>query len=109
MPDSYPFTSRFEVLCEHGAVEYHFRAGGRSLEEGEPTNALTVYRNEVAPEPIELEQADPYERECAYFVECVRNGTPASRSTPADAMAAMRVSLAALASAEHGGSVTITG
>ncbi|HEV2127657.1 MAG TPA: Gfo/Idh/MocA family oxidoreductase, partial [Thermomicrobiales bacterium] len=23
MPESYPFTSRFEVLCDNGAVEYH--------------------------------------------------------------------------------------
>lgn len=107
MPESYPFTSRFEVLCDNGAVEYHFRAGGRSFEVGEPTNVLTVYRNEGDPEVIEVEQSDPYENECAYFIECVRNGTPAVRSTAADAMAAMRLSLAAQASAESGDSVAI--
>ena len=107
MPDSYPFTSRFEVLCDNGAVEYHFRAGGRSFEVGEPTNVLTIYRNEGDPEVVEVEQTDPYENECAYFIQCVRDGTPADRSTPAAAIAAMRLSLAAQASAASGGPVTI--
>lgn len=107
MPDSYPFTSRFEVLCENGAMEYHFQAGGRSFEVGTPTNVLTVYRNERDPEVVDVEQTDAYEHECAYFIECVRSGTPASRSTPADSMAAMRVSLAAQASAERGTPVTV--
>jgi predicted dehydrogenase len=107
MPDSYPFTSRFEVLCETGAVEYHFRAGGRSFEVGEPTNILTVYRNEGDPEVVEVEQSDPYENECAYFIECVRNGSMPDRSTTANAMMAMRLSLAAKGSAERGTLVRI--
>ena len=32
MPE--PFSSRLEVLCEEGAMEYAFRAGGRSVEMG---------------------------------------------------------------------------
>ncbi len=108
MPESYPFTSRFEVLCDNGAVEYHFRAGGRSFEAGEPTNALTVYRNVGDPEDIQVEQSDPYENEIAYFADCVRNGTPAHRATPADALTAMRLSLAALESADQGQPATIS-
>ena len=107
MPESYPFTSRFEVLCERGAVDYHFRAGGRSFEVGEPTNELTVYRNEGDPEVVEVEQTDPYANECAYFIECVRSGTQPERSTPAAAMDAMLVSLAAQASVERGAPVAI--
>lgn len=95
MPESYPFTARFEVLCEHGAIEYHFQAGGRSFEVGEPTNTLTVYRHGGDPEVIEVEQSDPYENEIAYFVKCVRNGTAAERATPAQGLEAMKVSLAA--------------
>ncbi len=107
MPESYPFTSRFEVLCDNGAVEYHFRAGGRSFEVGEPTNVLTVYRNEGGPEVIEVKPSDPYENEIAYFVHCVRNGLPADRANPADAMAAMRVSIAAQTSVDSGAPVSI--
>ncbi|CAN5662132.1 Gfo/Idh/MocA family oxidoreductase [soil metagenome] len=107
MPESYPFTSRFEVLCDNGAVEYHFRAGGRSFEVGEPTNVLTVYRNEGDPEVVEVEQSDPYENEIAYFVDCVRNGHSADRANPADALAAMHVSIAAQASVASGNPGTI--
>ncbi|MBA2557594.1 MAG: Gfo/Idh/MocA family oxidoreductase [Chloroflexi bacterium] len=102
MPESYPFTSRFEVLCEHGAVEYHFRAGGRSFEVGEPTNELTVYRDEGDPTLVSVEQTDPYVNECAYFIDCVRNGNAPERSSPTAALEAMRLSVAAQASADSG-------
>lgn len=107
MPESYPFTSRFEVLCENGAVEYHFRAGGRSFEVGEPTNELKVYRNEGDPETVAVEQTDPYANECSYFIECVRSGAVPERSTPAAALDAMRVSLAALASVDANAPVAV--
>lgn len=99
-PESYPFTSRFEVLCEQGAVEYHFQAGGRSFEVGEPTNTLTIYRNEGDPEVIEVEQTDAYVNETGYFIDCIRQGVPADRATPRDALLACRVGLAAKESVE---------
>lgn len=99
-PENYPFTSRFEVLCERGAVEYHFQAGGRSFEVGEPTNTLTVYRNEGDPEVIEVEQTDAYVNETGYFIDCIRHGVPADRATPRDALLACRVGLAAKESVE---------
>ncbi len=101
MPESYPFTSALDVLCENGAIEYHFRAGGRSFEIGEPTNTLTIYRAEGDLETLAVEQSDPYENEVAYFVECVRSGARAERATPGDALTALRVALAARASAEQ--------
>ena len=103
MPESYPFSSRMEVLCARGAVEYEFRAGGRSVEMGTGVNALTLYPNAGDPERLRPEQADPYFAECAYFVECVRDGKPASRATPADARAALAVALAARESIDRGG------
>jgi predicted dehydrogenase len=103
MPESYPFTATLEVLCERGAIEYHFRAGGRSFEVGEPTNELMLYRNEGDPERIDLEQTDAFYNEAAYFLDCVRNNTPASRSEPMSALIALDVALAAQKSAESGG------
>jgi predicted dehydrogenase len=101
-PESYPFTSRIEILCEAGAIEYHFQAGGRSFEVGEPTNRLTVYRAEGDPELLAVEQTDPYANETGYFIDCVRSGQPADRATPADAQLALRVGIAARESAETG-------
>jgi predicted dehydrogenase len=102
MPESYPFTATLEVLCERGALEYHFRAGGRSFEEGEPTSELMYFRDEGDPERLLVEQTDAFYNEVAYFLESVRNGQPATRSTPADALVALDVALAAQRSVDTG-------
>jgi predicted dehydrogenase len=106
-PESYPFTSRLEVLCEHGAVEYHFQAGGRSFEVGQPTNSLKVYRNDGDPEILAVEQTDAYVNETGYFIDCIRRGVPADRATPRDALLASRVGLAARESVEFQRTVSL--
>lgn len=103
MPESYPFSSRFEVLCERGAIEYHFRAGGRSVEMGAGLNDLTLYPNSGDPQRLTPEQHDPYAAEVAYFIDCVRTGVPATRATPDAARLALRVALAARQSLERDG------
>jgi predicted dehydrogenase len=107
MPESYPFTSSLQVLCESGAFEYHFRAGGRSVEVAGGTNDLFLYPNDADPTKLTVPQRDPYTAEIAYFVECVRTGQPATRATPADARLALQVGLAARTSLEQRATVTI--
>jgi len=111
LPESYPFGSRLEVLGERGALEYHFRAGGRSVEMqgGTGVNDLTLYP--AAGDPVRLDPAqhDPYAAEIAYFLECVRAGRSAARATPADARLALRVALAARDSLERGAPVELDG
>ena len=108
MPESFPFTSRIEILCERGAVEYHFQAGGRSFEVGEPTNTLTIYPEVGDPEPVTVEQSDPYTNEVAYFIACLRSGSPADRATVHDAYTAVRLGLGAKRSAETGETVVLS-
>lgn len=103
MPESYPFTAVLHVLCERGAFEYTFRAGGRSVEVGGGVNELVYYPNEGDPEELKVEQQDPYFAEVAYFVECVKNGAPATRATPEAARSALKVGLAAREAVAHGG------
>ena len=103
MPESYPFGARLEVLCDHGAVEYHFRAGGRSVETGTGVNELTLYPSDGAPVHLTPEQHDPYAAEVGYFVECVNQGRPADRASLADALLALRVALAVRDSLDGGG------
>jgi predicted dehydrogenase len=95
MPESYPFTSVLHVLCETGAFEYTFRAGGRSVEMGGGVNELVYYPNAGEPETIKVAQADAYAEEIRYFAECVAQGSPAQRATPAEARTALKVGLAA--------------
>jgi predicted dehydrogenase len=103
MPESYPFSSRLEVLCEQGALEYAFRAGGRSVEMGGGVNELTLFPVEGEPLRLEPAQSDPYANECAYFLDAIRHGSPADRATPADGLQALAVALAARESLEQGG------
>ena len=103
MPESYPFTSSMQVLCETGALEYNFQAGGRSVEMGTGRNELMLFPNEGDPVQQSVLQADPYAAEIAYWVECLRSGAPASRATPGDARMALKVALAARRSLERDG------
>ncbi|MGH2561674.1 MAG: Gfo/Idh/MocA family protein, partial [Thermomicrobiales bacterium] len=108
MPDSYPFTSALHVLCERGAVEYHFRAGGRSVEMGKGVNQLICYPAEGDPITIDVPQDDPYQTEIAYFAERVATGTLAARATPTAARLALHVGLAATRAVELGTVETIS-
>jgi len=107
MPESYPFTSSFQVLCERGAMEYDFQAGGRSVEMGAGVNELKLFPNEGDPQVVSVEQQDPYFAEIDYFVSCVTEGVAADRATPADARLALQVALAARESLMAGTTVTI--
>ena len=83
------------LVCERGAIEYHFRAGGRSVEMGAGLNDLILYPAEGEPTKLSVPQADPYAAECAHFLDCVRAGIQADRATPHDARLAVEVALAA--------------
>lgn len=109
MPESYPFGSRFEVLCDAGALEYHYRAGGRSFEAGGGVNHLTLYPATGESIPAIVEPVDPFQAEVEYFAECVRSGAPPVRVTARDAILALKVALAARASLEQGGATVAIG
>ena len=67
MPESYPFTSSFQILCERGSFEYNFRAGGRSVEMGGGTNELTFFPNSGDPEVLDARTGRPLHRRGALF------------------------------------------
>jgi predicted dehydrogenase len=103
MPESYPFSSRLEVLCENGALEYAFRAGGRSVEMGGGVNELTFFPSAGDPMLLAPVQIDPYAAECADFVDRIQQNKPAAQGLPADALLALAVALAARESLERDG------
>ena len=70
---------------------------------GGGVNELTLFPNEGDPLRLAPAQFDPYGAECTYFVDAILRGTAADRATPADALQALAVSLAARESLERGG------
>ena len=109
MPTDYPFTAGLRVLCEGGVVEYHFRAGGASFEQGQPVKYLLLHEPGKPSQPIPVGSGDAFEQEMAYFVECVQSGVPPTVVTPADARLAVQTCLAARQSLETGAPVALDG
>lgn len=96
MPDGYPFTMTLSVLCERGAVEFSFRAGGTGVESGtEQGTSLMVYPAGQAPRPLECAAGDAFQAEVAYFIDCVRSNKMPERGTPEQGRLAVQTCLAA--------------
>ena len=107
MPRDFPFTTGIRVTGERGMVEYHFRAGGASFEQGQPVSYLQVHTDGKPNQKLIPKPGDGYEREIAYFVECVEKGSPPEIVTAEDARLAVQVALACRRSIEMGETVRL--
>lgn len=108
MPLDYPFTAGLRVVCEGGAIEFHLRAGGASLEQGKPEHYLLIHEPGRPSQPVDFTPEDMYEREVAYFVECVQKNSQPITVTPQDARLAVQTSLAVVKALETGQQVRLT-
>jgi predicted dehydrogenase len=105
MPPDFPFTMALKVLCERGAAEFTFRAGGTSVDMGGGSH-LTIYepgRSYAPPVP----EGSAYDRQIAYFADCVRAGKQPERGTLEQALLAVQVADAVRQSLETGALVTL--
>jgi predicted dehydrogenase len=100
MPQGYPFTAGLRVLCERGVAEFRFRAGGASVEMGGGSQLVVYEAGESYTPPIP--EGDGYERQIAYFVECVRSGKTPEHGTPEQGRLAVKMCNAARQSMETG-------
>ncbi len=107
-PRDFPFTAGLRVLCEGGALEYHFRGGGASFEQGQPTSFLLVHEPGQPNQPLPYSPGDGYVNELAYFIHCVKTGIPPARITPADACLAVETALLSRQALETGRPVILS-
>jgi predicted dehydrogenase len=104
----FPFSMGLYVLCERGAVEYAFRAGGAQVDSrGSAGTHLTVFEKGCDPRPLEFTAGDAYANEAAAFVAAVRAGSPPEHGTPAQGRLAVATALAARESLETGKIITL--
>lgn len=104
LPSGYPFSMSLAVLCESGRVEYQFKAGGVSVEEGSGLNSLMVYEPGRSYE-LETKPAvngDAWSAEVAYFVDCVRKQTQTEIGSPYQARTAVALANCARTSLDSG-------
>jgi predicted dehydrogenase len=107
LPASYPFTSNIRVLGERGILEYPFSAapaadGGNIGGVDQAANRLRVYPADGAPRAVDVQSADPWHRQAAYLLDCLEGQRPPTLGTGEQALAALRLSLAANRSLERG-------
>ena len=99
MPRSYPFSSNIRVLAERGVAEYAFSAtpveGEGNIGASSSARGLRVYPAGGEMRTEQVEPADPWGPEIAYFVSCLEQRRPPEQGTGAQARDALLVSLAA--------------
>ncbi len=88
LPPERPFETDLEVQGDRGRAHYTFRAGPP------PRSELRVEARSTA-SLIEVDPADPYAAEVADFLSRIRTGSPPVHGAVTDALAALRLALAA--------------
>ena len=107
LPPTYPFTSGVRVLGDAGILEYPFAAGpavdgGNIGGVDQEANRLRLHPADGAASLVEVESADPWHRQATYLADCLEAGRAPEIGTGEQALAALRVSLAANRSLETG-------
>ncbi len=92
MPGAFPFEMGFQALGERGLLDFSLAK--------DPM--LTFYPTDAEPYTPEVASQTGYERELAYFVQCMENDQPPERVTPQSARESVRVIMAEQQSAETG-------
>lgn len=101
-PSSFPFTMTTRVLCEHGAIEWLFRAG-KNIEERGTSMPIIIYLPNGKIREERAEPVDPYLMEWLYFTDCVGSGTKIQKATFEDARGSLALALASQTSAAQSG------
>ena len=105
MPRQFPFTMSLKVLCERGAVEFAYRAGGAEIDTGS-SSTFKVFTDDSA-YALETDVYDAYDRQAEYFAECVRHNKKPSLGTPQQARLAIALANAACKALDTNKTVTL--
>ncbi len=78
--DTVPFSMEYSVAADHGVIEYRMADGAPAL-----------FRSGGGREELPLADADGYQSEIEYFVNCCRTNRPPELCAPEESAAAVRV------------------
>jgi predicted dehydrogenase len=79
MSSGYPFTMFFKAAGTKGTVEFYYKAGYNIGERDASSSELRIFRNNMEPVIMKIEQHDPYEDQFRYFLTCVEEGKQPER------------------------------
>ena len=91
-PKAYPFSMEFTIVADGGTLE--FSSAGRPL---------TLYSAEGGEEAIPGSDADPFESELSYFIECAASGRQPELCPPEESAQAVRLAQYMLKSRDRNG------
>lgn len=104
MPSSFPFSIGFRIVGELGALDLTTRF---TDEASPPVSALIAYPLNGGPVAVDIPDADPYETECRFFLDCVHGRTDPGLLDVERALEALRACLAVPQSLREHRRVTI--
>lgn len=115
MPQSHPFATALNVYCERGSVHYGYEVTrdveNESRDASQFTPAappvITIHPDDGPTRAIPIDAANPWKPEMQYFLEQTASGAPIEIGSPEQAIAALKVALAASASFTSGNTVEI--
>jgi predicted dehydrogenase len=91
-PKSFPFSMEFTIVTDGGTLEFH-----------SANRPLTLYGADGSECAIEIPEADGYQSEIEYFLECAAAGRKPGFCPPEESASAVKLGRAMLASRAGGG------
>lgn len=106
MPKGFPFTMELNVVGDAKAVSYRMRAGANLEDVASAVRETWLYGGD-APELLDIDPYDAYQRELEDFIGHIEAGTPITSITPQDIRHVLSVILAIRTSLESGRTVEL--
>ena len=106
-PLDYPFTCGIRLECEEGEVEYHFRSGGASFEQGNDSSYLLIHKPNKPNQPLVCTHEDGFVNELKYFIQCVEQNEAPKYLSAEDAYQALNTAIKIRESLEQGDKVSV--
>lgn len=82
MQTGYPFSFSVHIVGTGATVEYSYSAGATIADRSGSKTEMKVWRKDKGLEEVQLRAYDAYERQLAYFVDCVRANRKPDIITP---------------------------
>lgn len=107
MPAGYPFSFSVRIVGTGATIEYSYAAGATIADRSASKTSMKIWRCGQEPEEMKLAAYDAYERQLAYFLDCVRAGSKPDIITPEQSFEVIRMIDALHRSADSGEIVTL--
>jgi predicted dehydrogenase len=102
MPESWPFTTRIQVLGTGGALEYTFRVSANMQERDQASHFFRLYKSDGTVSEPTGPGDDMFAAQLRYFAGCVADRQPPRLCPPEETCQVMQVMTASRQSADSG-------